>query len=298
MNTHCRPWTTQELDRDVWGSNCRRASTLSSRWLGRRWWITLLTIVAAANSLLSQTVTSQSPAGAGQSAPPSRHLQRGSASFHLFGPGVIAVDADGNVYAAAPDGVFKIDPSGDRTRVAGIERDRHYSGDGGPAIGAGLNPRGMAIDAGGNLYLAGAGNLCRIRRAEPSRPGVIATVAGDGVRGFTGDGSPATSAQLDGPTGVAVDTKGDVYIADGTADGTNRIRKITVATGVITTIAGNGSQGYSGDGESRHARPVQISWRNGDGVRQITSTSPTISIIAFGWCPRRRGSSQPWRETA
>ena len=215
----------------------------------RRLWSGLLTIVTAVSSLFSQTITRQVPAGTGQAVAPSRHLAAATpdSSLHLFGPGVLAVDADGNVYAAVPDGVFKIDPSGSRIRVAGIERDSHYSGDGGPAIGAGLNPRGMAIDTGGgNLYLADTGNN-RIRKLNLAT-GVITTVAGDGVRGFSGDGGPATSAQLDGPTGVAVDTKGDVYIADGTADGTNRIRKVEVATGVITTIAGNGSQGYSGDG--------------------------------------------------
>ncbi|HEV1286471.1 MAG TPA: hypothetical protein VNU44_14215, partial [Bryobacteraceae bacterium] len=202
------------------------------------------------SSLFSQAITRQVPAGTGQAVAPSRHLTpdspRASASLHLFGPGVLAVDTDGNVYAAVPDGVFKIDSSGGLIRVAGIERDSHYSGDGGPAIGAGLNPRGIAIDTGGNLYLADTGNN-RIRKLNLAT-GVITTVAGDGARGFRGDGGPATSAQLDGPTGVAVDTKGDVYIADGTADGTNRIRKVEVATGVITTIAGNGSQGYSGDG--------------------------------------------------
>jgi hypothetical protein len=218
----------------------------ASYWLGRRLWNTLLTILTAASSLPSQTVTGQAPAGTGQSAAQSRLLQRGSASLHLFGPGVVAVDGSGNVYAAVPDGVFLIDPSGGRTRVAGLERDRHYSGDGGPAIQAGLNPRGMAIDAGGNLYLADTGNN-RIRKLNLAT-GIITTVAGNGVKGFQGDGGPAAGAQLDGPTGVAVDTKGDVYIADGTGDGTNRIRKITVATGVITTIAGNGAQGYSGDG--------------------------------------------------
>jgi sugar lactone lactonase YvrE len=218
----------------------------ASYWLGRRLWITPLTFLTAVSSLLSQNVTRQAPAGTGQSVPPSGHLQRGSASLHLFGPAVLAVDADGNLYAAVPDGVFKIDPTGGRTRIAGIERDWHYSGDGGPAIRAGLNPRGMALDAGGNLYLADTGNH-RIRKLNLAT-GVITTVAGNGVRGFAGDGGPATSAQLDGPTGVAIDTKGDVYIADGTADGTNRIRKVAVATGVITTIAGNGWQGYSGDG--------------------------------------------------
>src|SRR6202043_538786 len=75
--------------------------------------------------------------------------------------------------------------------------------------------------------------------------GVITTVAGNGTAGFAGDGGAATSAQLKGPTGIAVDSTGNLYIAD---QANNRVRKVAAATGVITTVAGNGTAGFSGDG--------------------------------------------------
>src|SRR6202043_2996741 len=75
--------------------------------------------------------------------------------------------------------------------------------------------------------------------------GVITTVAGNGTAGFAGDGGAATGAQLKGPTGIAVDNAGNLYIAD---QANNRVRKVAAATGVISTVAGNGTQGFSGDG--------------------------------------------------
>ena len=100
--------------------------------------------------------------------------------------------------------------------------------------------RGVATDAGGNLYFsAEASNL--IWKLSPS--GMVSAFAGNGSGGYSGDGGPATNAQLDGPSGLAVDTAGNIYIADGG----NRIRKVS-PDGIITTIAGNGTSGYSGDG--------------------------------------------------
>ena len=207
----------------------------------------LLTLAAAASSLFSQPITSRVALGSGPSTRSgTRSFEEASASLHIFGPGVIATDTKGNVYVAVSDGVFKIDPSELRVRVAGTERLWRYSGDGGPAILAGLNPRGVALDTTGNLFLADEGNN-RIRKLTLAT-GIITTVAGNGVKGFSGDGGAATSARLDGPTGVALDPEGNVYIADGTADGHNRVRRVAAATGIITTVAGNGSQGYSGDG--------------------------------------------------
>ena len=206
----------------------------------------LLTIAITASSLFSQTKTSQVALGRGASTLRARDSEEPSATLHIYGPGVLAMDAYGNAYVAVSDGAFKIDPAGNRVRVAGIERNWRYSGDGGPAVRAGLNTRSVALDTDGNLYLADAGNN-RIRKLSPVT-GAITTVAGDGVKGFSGDGGPATSAQLDGPSGVALDAAGNLYIADGTRAGNNRIRRVAAATGVITTVAGNGSRGYSGDG--------------------------------------------------
>ena len=114
-----------------------------------------------------------------------------------------------------------------------------YSGDNGPATSAQLNqPGGVAVDAAGNVYIADTVNN-RIRKVAN---GVISTVAGNGTLGYSGDDGPATSAQLSWPAGVAVDSAGNLYVAD---QNNNRIRK--VSNGVITTVAGNGTPGYSGD---------------------------------------------------
>ncbi len=114
------------------------------------------------------------------------------------------------------------------------------SGDGGPATAAELDwPYGVAVDASGNLYIADPSNS-RIRKVSN---GVITTVAGSGTDGFSGDGGPATAAQLRAPYSVAVDTSGNLYILD---SGNSRVRK--VSNGVITTVAGNGTSGFSGDG--------------------------------------------------
>lgn len=127
--------------------------------------------------------------------------------------------------------------SGDISTVAG-----GGAADGGPAVAASINtPAGVAVDAAGSLYIADLNNH-RVRKVAPS--GTITTVAGNGTAGSSGDGGPATSAQLDLPTGVAVDAEGNVYIAD---IGGNRVRKVD-QSGTITTVAGNGTGGYAGDG--------------------------------------------------
>ncbi len=115
-------------------------------------------------------------------------------------------------------------------------------GDGGPATAAFLTfPVDVALDRSGNLYVADRGQH-RIRRIVPT--GEITTVAGNGFIGFSGDGGPATSAQLSTPDGVAVDSAGNLYIAD---SGNQRIRRVDL-NGIITTVAGNGTAGSSGDG--------------------------------------------------
>src|ERR1019366_8381885 len=117
-----------------------------------------------------------------------------------------------------------------------------FAGDGGAATGAQLNaPFGVAVDAGGNLYIAEFSNN-RVRKVGTN--GNTSTLAGNGVSGFSGDGGQATGAQLNGPQGVAVDSLGNVYIAD---TNNNRVRKVA-PNGVITTVAGTGSAGFSGDG--------------------------------------------------
>jgi NHL repeat len=121
-----------------------------------------------------------------------------------------------------------------------------YTGDNGAATAATLaEPSAVAYDANGNLYVADAQN--HVVR-EVMKSGQITTIAGIGVEGYGGDNGPATTAYLDTPTGVAVDGSGDVYIAD---SHNHRIRE--VSGGTITTIAGTGTPGYSGDGATATA---------------------------------------------
>jgi sugar lactone lactonase YvrE len=164
-----------------------------------------------------------------------------TASF--MNPYSVAVDTAGNLFIADVDNqrIRKVTPAGIISTVAGTGT-AGYNGDGGPATSAQLDvPMGVAVEAAGNLFIADGGNN-RIRKVTPG--GVITTVAGNGFRGFSGDGGPATSAWLDYPDGVAVDSAGNLFIAD---TQNNRIRMVTPG-GVITTAAGNGTSGFYGDG--------------------------------------------------
>ena len=159
-------------------------------------------------------------------------------SAQLDYPSGVAVDSAGNFYIADTYNyrVRKVS-NGVITTVAG---GGSALGDGGPATSALLSlPYGVAVDSAGNLYIADAG-ANRIRKVSS---GTISTVAGNGTIGFSGDGGAATSAQMYDPFGVAVDSTGDLFIAD---TGNARVRE--VQNGVISTIAGNGTPGYSGDG--------------------------------------------------
>jgi uncharacterized protein (TIGR03437 family) len=164
----------------------------------------------------------------------------GGSSFYTPVGG--AVDAAGNVYVADVNNnvVRVISPSGSVSTLAGTG-SAGYSGDGGPAGSAALNsPQAVAVDAAGNVYIADTGNY-RIREVMVN--GQINTIAGNGLPGFSGDGGPALRAQIGAPAGVAADGSGNVYFSDGSA----RVRKVNSA-GFVSTIAGNGTQGYSGDG--------------------------------------------------
>ncbi len=166
-----------------------------------------------------------------------------ASSASLSIPSGIGVDSSGNLYIADTGNVRvrRVSPKGVIDTVAG-ETINEFGGDGGPAGSAKLNsPRSVTIDPTGNLYVADTQNQ-RVRKVTPA--GIITTVAGNGTRGFSGDGGLAITAALADPYGVAVDAAGNLYIGD---TGNHRIRKVT-PEGVITTVAGNGSEGFSGDG--------------------------------------------------
>jgi uncharacterized protein (TIGR03437 family) len=162
----------------------------------------------------------------------------------LAAPSGVAKDAAGNLYIAdsGNNRVREVTPSGIISTFAG-NGTAGFFGDGGPAVNAQLSDaHGLTLDAAGNLYFADSGNN-RVRKVTSS--GIISTVAGNGTAGFSGDGGPATSAQLSSPTGLALDAAGNLYIAD---SGNNRVRQVS-ASGAIITFAGNGNAGFYGDGD-------------------------------------------------
>ena len=166
-------------------------------------------------------------------------------------PAAVAVDAAGNVYIsdAGANVVRRVTPAGVISTVAGTGV-AGFTADGGQATAAQLNqPEGIAIDSANNLYIAESGN--NLVRRVLSGSGVITTVVGNSagaaapVAGFYGDGGLATLAGVNHPFGVALDAAGNLYVSDTV---NNRIRKVTAATGIISTIAGNGGSGLTGDG--------------------------------------------------
>lgn len=192
-------------------------------------------------------------------------------------PGSMALDSAGNLYIAdSRDHVVRklTAATGILSTYAGMPINQGYSGDGGLATQALLDtPRGVAIDGGGNLYIAECNNNV-VRRVTPG--GVISTVAGNNAlgAGYAGDGGAATAAQLDCPSSVALDATGNLYIAD-----TNNhvIRK--VSGGTITTVAGNNVQGYGGDGGLATAANLSLPsgiFVDGSGTMYIADTMNAV----------------------
>jgi uncharacterized repeat protein (TIGR01451 family) len=165
-------------------------------------------------------------------------------SAQLYYASALATDGAGNLYVADNTKIRKVSSDDGYISTVAGNGTSGYFGDGGPAANAqARNPFGVALDGGGNLYIADPAN--HVVRKVMSATGTISTIAGNGTRGFSGDGSSAASSQLNYPQGLVVDGAGNLYIAD---YDNNRVRKITAGTGAITTVAGNGDFGPSGDG--------------------------------------------------
>jgi streptogramin lyase len=168
-----------------------------------------------------------------------------ASAAQLNNPYAVARGPDGALYICDVDNhrIRRITPDGKIGTYAG-SATRGYSGDGGPATSAALNmPYEMAWDKAGNLFFVEMGNNV-VRRID-ARTGMISTVAGTGKAGFSGDGGPATQAQLKQPHSLAIDSAGDVFICD---IGNHRIRKIDMKTGTISTWCGTGEKKTAPDG--------------------------------------------------
>ena len=211
-------------------------------------------------------------------------------------PAGLAFDGTGRLFVAdhANNRVRVIDRSGIVTTVAGsgpagVDRGR-YAGDGGVATHARLSePIGVAVDADGNLFIADRDD--HVVREVDAR-GVITTIAGTGETGFSGDGGPATRAELEDPEYICVDAEGNVYFTDQINE---RVRMID-RRGVITTVAGTGQAGYSGDGgpavDASLNEPyglavdpkgnVYVADSSGDRVRMIDPQGVIITVAGTG----------------
>lgn len=160
-------------------------------------------------------------------------------------PAEVAIDSAGNLYIPDQYNFFirLVNSGGTISTIAG-DTFSSYGGDGASATGAQMNePMGaVAVDSSGNLIIPDSSNNV-VRRVAAST-GIISTIAGTGIVGYSGDGGAASSAQLNGPQGIALDAADDIYIADA---GNNVVRRIDASTGIITTFAGSHTCGYAGD---------------------------------------------------
>src|SRR5947208_1540428 len=222
----------------------------------------------------------------------------------LYLPAGVTFGAAGDLFIADQQNnrIRRVDATaGIITTVAG-NGSAGFGGDGGPATAAQLNyPYSVGVDAAGNVLIPDTTNE-RLRRID-ARTGIITTIAGNGTPSFSGDGGPATTAQIGFVPGVAVDPAGNLFITDHNAQ---RIRRVDAATGIITTVAGNGTAGFSGDGGPATAAelgsPVAVAVDAAGNVliadtfrvRRVDATSGIITTIAGnGMFPPDSGDGGP-----
>lgn len=160
-------------------------------------------------------------------------------------PSALAVDSAGNLFVAdaAQHRILRLDAASGALAVVAGNGTQGYSGDGGPASSAAIDsPYGLALDPQGNLFLSDTHNQC-VRRVDHVS-GLITTIAGTGQPGFAGDSGAATSATLRLPRGLAIDGSGNLFLVD---SANHRLRRIDAVTGLIASVAGDGTQAYAGD---------------------------------------------------
>ncbi len=193
-------------------------------------------------------------------------------------PQGVAKDAAGNVYVAdyGNHRVRKIDTSGNITTIAGNGK-MQFSGDGGPATSAGIDPFDLAVDQAGDVFVVDQFNN-RIREINPNN--TITTVVGTGLAAYSGDGGPAAGATLNYPTGIAMDGSGDLYISDG---GNHVVRRVN-PQGLITTIAGNGtftpSMGDGGPAIAAQLDPFGLTVDAAGNVYAVDSFNDRVRMLA------------------
>ena len=221
----------------------------------------------------------------------SARAQTQATTLPLLLPSSVVFDAAGNLFFVETGNhvVRKVTSAGIITTVAG-NGVQGFSGDGRLATSAELDsPAGLALDAAGDLYIADSHNQ-RVREVNATT-GIIATIAGTGAAGFSGDGGAATAARLDLPTALALDSAGSIYVAD---SGNHRVRRIAAATGVITTIAGNGIEAFAGDNGPASAASIDspnglvldaagnlyIADTHNGRVRMVSAATGLISTVA------------------
>jgi len=270
--------------------------------------VALFTVMASFNFLHPASVTAlhrqlllETIAGRLKAAGPLNDAALASSTY-FFMPGGLATDSSSNLYVAdsGDSRIRMISPSGMVSTIAGARQASRpgFSSDGGLAVNALLSwPKNMALDGNGNIYIADTGNN-RVRLVNPA--GIISTIAGTGDAQFGGDHGPATSAQLNNPSGIAVDQSRNIYVAD---IGNFRVRKIA-PSGVISTFAGSGNQGHSGDGghaiQAQLGSPLGLKFdasgnlyiADGGSVRMVTPAG-VITTVAGNGTSASRGTAAP-----
>ena len=241
------------------GSTCTESVTFTPIYPGLR--VGAVVLLDSRNNVLGSTVLSAAGVGglgvlipgnirpvAGDGTATGPILDGSAAgAASLDNPTGVALDGAGNLYIADRDHnrIRKVTAATGLISTLAGNGTPAYAGDGLISTNAAVSvnaPTGLAVDGAGNLYIADTGN--QVIREINSANGVISTVAGTGAEGSTGDLGPATAATLHQPQGVSIDSAGNLYIAD-TAN--QRIRRVDASTGIVATIAGNGTAGFQGD---------------------------------------------------